>query len=64
MYELGAEGPDHEKRFSARVSIDGNVIGEGEGRSKKVAEQAAAQAALNFLSTVTVPNHESGQHDA
>jgi len=64
VYELGAEGPDHEKRFSARVSIDGNVIGEGEGRSKKVAEQAAAQAALNYLSTVTVPNHESGQHDA
>ena len=64
VYELGAEGPDHEKRFSARVSIDGNVIGEGEGRSKKVAEQAAAQAALDYLSTVSVPNHESGQHDA
>ncbi|MEI7623783.1 MAG: ribonuclease III [Actinomycetes bacterium] len=64
VYELGAEGPDHEKRFFARVSVDGNVIGEGEGRSKKVAEQAAAQAALQHLSTVTVPNHESGQQDA
>lgn len=64
VYELGAEGPDHEKRFFARVSIDGDVIGEGEGRSKKGAEQAAARAALDHLSTVTVPNHESGQHDA
>ncbi|MCX6510440.1 MAG: putative dsRNA-binding protein, partial [Actinobacteria bacterium] len=64
LLELGAEGPDHEKRCSARVSIDRNVIGEGEGRSKKVAEQAAAQAALDYLSTVSVPNHESGQHDA
>jgi ribonuclease-3 len=64
VYELGAEGPDHEKRFFARVSVDGNVIGEGDGRSKKGAEQAAAQAALDHLLTVTVPNHESGQHDA
>ena len=64
VYELGAEGPDHEKRFFARVSVDGNVIGEGEGRSKKGAEQAAAHAALVHLSTVTVPNHESGQHNA
>ena len=64
VYELGAEGPDHEKRFSARVSIDGTVVGEGGGRSKKGAEQAAARAALDHLSTVTVPDHESGQHDA
>ena len=64
VYELGAEGPDHEKRFFACVSVGGNVIGEGEGRSKKVAEQAAARAALHHLSTVTVPNHESGQQDA
>lgn len=64
VYELGAEGPDHEKRFFARVSVDGNVVGEGEGRSKKGAEQAAAHAALNYLSTVTVPNHESGQPNA
>ncbi|MEX1217955.1 MAG: ribonuclease III [Acidimicrobiales bacterium] len=64
IYELGAEGPDHEKRFFARVLVDGNVIGEGDGRSKKVAEQAAAHAALNHLSTITVPNHESGQQHA
>jgi ribonuclease-3 len=64
VYELGAEGPDHEKRFFARVLVDGNVIGEGEGRSKKGAEQVAARAALTYLSTVTVPNHESGQQHA
>lgn len=59
VYELGDEGPDHEKRFFARVLIDGSVVGEGEGRSKKGAEQAAAGAALARLSTVTVPDHES-----
>lgn len=64
VYELGAEGPDHEKRFFAQVSVDGNVIGRGEGRSKKGSEQAAARAALIHLSTVTVPSHESGQQDA
>ena len=64
VYDLGAEGPDHEKRFFARVSVDGSVVGQGEGRSKKAAEQAAARAALAHLSSVTVPEHESGQRDA
>ncbi len=48
-YDLQDEGPDHEKRFFARVSIDDEVIGRGEGRSKKLAEQAAAKAALARL---------------
>jgi ribonuclease-3 len=64
VYELGDEGPDHEKRFFARVLIDGSVVGEGEGRSKKVAEQAAAGAALARLSSVTVPAHENEQGHA
>jgi ribonuclease-3 len=64
VYELGDEGPDHEKRFFARVLIDGSVAGEGEGRSKKGAEQAAAGAALARLSSVTVPAHENEQGHA
>ena len=44
-YQVRAEGPDHSKRFYARVRLDGAVWGEGEGRSKKQAEQAAARAA-------------------
>ena len=51
-YELSDEGPDHDKRFFARVRVDGAVIGEGEGRSKKLAEQAAAQAAFARLTLV------------
>jgi ribonuclease-3 len=45
MYELRDEGPDHEKRFFATVSLGGQRRGAGEGRSKKQAEQDAAHAA-------------------
>ncbi len=45
VYEFTASGPDHAKRFVVRVVIDGAVLGVGEGRSKKAAEQAAAAEA-------------------
>ena len=45
----GESGPDHLKRFSAAVSMNGAVIGAGEGRTKKEAEQAAAKAALEAM---------------
>lgn len=64
VYELGDEGPDHEKRFFARVLLDGSVVGEGEGRSKKGAEQAAAGAALARLSSESDPTHENEQGHA
>lgn len=44
-YITRAEGPDHAKRFFATVLVGGDVVGEGTGRSKKAAEQAAAAAA-------------------
>jgi ribonuclease-3 len=44
-YSLTEDGPDHAKRFRAEVSVDGEILGNGEGRSKKQAEQAAARAA-------------------
>ena len=44
-YSVRSEGPDHEKAFFATVSLRGDVVGEGEGRSKKQAEQAAARNA-------------------
>lgn len=49
-YDVTAVGPDHEKEFTARVSVDGEVHGEGTGGSKKVAEQEAAAAAWQALS--------------
>ena len=43
------EGPAHDRTFTCSVSIDGAQAGVGTGRSKKEAEQAAAQQALAQL---------------
>jgi ribonuclease III len=49
-YEVASEeGPPHDRRFQIRATVDGNEIGTGSGRSKKEAEQAAAQRALEKL---------------
>jgi ribonuclease-3 len=42
-------GPDHERRFRVEVSIDGRVMGSGEGSSRRLAETAAATEALERL---------------
>ena len=44
-----AEGPPHDRTFRAQVTVGGEVLGQGEGRSKKDAERAAAEAALLVL---------------
>jgi ribonuclease III len=49
-YQVEWDGPDHARRFSASVLVDGRVVGRGVGGSKKVAEQAAAAAAWAALS--------------
>jgi ribonuclease-3 len=46
----GESGPDHDKTFAAEVLLNGAVVGQGSGHSKKEAEQAAAAAALETLS--------------
>ena len=43
------KGPDHDKRFVVEVRLNSNVIGKGEGRSKKTAEQIAAKEALQLM---------------
>ncbi|MEW6155515.1 MAG: ribonuclease III [Actinomycetota bacterium] len=48
-YEVVGTGPDHAKHFEATVVLAGRVVGEGSGRSKKQAEQAAAREAWNTL---------------
>ena len=50
-YEVEESGPDHAKRFLATVYINEEQCGSGEGRSKKQAEQAAAQKAWRSLTT-------------
>jgi ribonuclease-3 len=49
-YLVEGFGPDHEKEFIARVRVGGRDLGEGRGRSKKVAEQQAAEAAYLAIS--------------
>ena len=49
-YELtGESGPDHDKRFEVEVLLNGKAVGHGVGSSKKRAEQAAAEAAIEAL---------------
>lgn len=49
-YRIVAEyGKDHNKTFVAQVYLGGSLLGEGSGRSKKAAEQAAARAAIAKL---------------
>ena len=48
-YVVGESGPDHQKAFTAAAVVQGAVHGEGAGRSKKEAEQQAAEAAWRDL---------------
>ncbi len=43
---LVEEGPDHDRRFTVAIELDGEVVAEGTGRSKAEAEQIAAESAL------------------
>ncbi|HEX2128411.1 MAG TPA: ribonuclease III [Solirubrobacterales bacterium] len=50
-YEVtGESGPPHDRSFEVAASVNGEVLGRGSGRSKKSAEQAAAEEALQRLS--------------
>ena len=51
-YRITESGPDHDKRFAAQVLVAGEPLGAGDGRSKKEAEQVAAEAAWVALSPV------------
>jgi len=46
---VGENGPDHDKHFLVEVRLNSNVIGRGESRSKKGAEQLAAKEALELM---------------
>ena len=59
FYEVSATGPDHAKHFTARVHVGDEVIGEGIGASKKLAEQMAAAAAYEAL-LCAYPEHAAG----
>lgn len=46
-------GPDHKKVFAVEARLNSNVIGRGEGRTKREAEQAAARQALALFGEVS-----------
>jgi ribonuclease III len=49
-YEVvNEDGPPHDRRFEVRASAKGEELGSGSGRSKKEAEQAAAEQALDRM---------------
>jgi ribonuclease III len=48
-YHVEESGPDHQKTFRAVVSVGGVAYGRGAGRSKKEAEQQAAEAAWRAI---------------
>jgi len=44
-----AEGPDHDRKFTVEVKVNGKVVGKGWGRSKRLAETEAARSAIEKL---------------
>ncbi len=54
---VDATGPDHEKLFQVEVVVDGRPLGVGKGHSRRVAETAAAQLAIEIL------RREAGAND-
>jgi ribonuclease-3 len=65
-YHVDESGPDHQKSFRATVRIGDQTYGEGEGRSKKEAEQQAAEAAWTAISAglsgAAAPDSSSGSN--
>jgi ribonuclease III len=60
-YQVEESGPDHQKQFRAVVRVAGRVLGSGQGRTKKEAEQHAAEAAWNAINAESaLPNDENG----
>ncbi|MFM7225167.1 MAG: ribonuclease III family protein, partial [Actinomycetota bacterium] len=60
-YQVVDVGPDHAKHFTATVLLDDEPMGEGEGRTKKQAEQVAAWVAWERL---VEADGERGEPDA
>jgi len=51
---VGESGPDHMKIFKVEARLNSNIIGRGEGRSKREAEQNAAREALKLFSVEVI----------
>ena len=51
-YVIDQSGPDHDKRFTAKVRVGEEFFGNGEGKSKKEAEQHAAASAYTEINNL------------
>lgn len=56
---VGQSGPDHMKLFKVEARLNSNVIGRGQGRSKREAEQNAAREALALFSVIHADNEDN-----
>ncbi|WP_436501440.1 ribonuclease III [Actinokineospora sp. HUAS TT18] len=59
-YRVREEGPDHRKEFTALVVVNGKSYGNGDGKTKKEAEQKAAEAAWRELAESIKPADDAG----
>jgi ribonuclease III len=55
------EGPPHQKLFRVKVRVGEGIFGEGEGNSKKEAEQSAAKSIIERIETVGEDSVEPGE---
>ncbi len=62
-YLIDDSGPDHEKTFVARVRVGDSVYGHGTGRSKKEAEQQAAETAWHAIHADLEPDEHGAGPD-
>lgn len=53
---INESGPDHEKRFIMNVSVKNGEEAQGEGRTKKIAEQAAARNLIMKIAPELIPS--------
>jgi len=58
-YQVRDSGPDHQKMFRAVVKVGSRELGAGEGRSKKAAEQLAAEAAYRSITAEKTEDQNS-----
>ena len=63
-YRITDAGPDHLKIFTAVAVVDGRELGSGDGRTKKEAEQNAAEKAWRALSAEAATTNGSARDDA
>jgi len=49
---IGESGPPHDRQYSFQILVDGHIVSKGQGKSKKIAQQAAAAEALEKIKPV------------